>query len=109
MQSCAHADGKLLSRQEEGTAAAQVRQKVVDALQRQRSDIEPFLTMPWDVYCKNMATPGTWGGAPPPGAVSACSLATLPALGLTCLRVQAVLADVCAPALSELCAACAPK
>ena len=36
---------------------------MVTALQDARNDIEPFLTMPWDVYCRNMQKSGTWGGS----------------------------------------------
>jgi hypothetical protein len=56
------AEGRILSSIEETDAAAQVRSSVVDALQDSRESIEPFLTMPWDTYCKNMAASGTWGG-----------------------------------------------
>jgi OTU-like cysteine protease len=64
-QTCplAFAEGRILSSDEETAAAATVRADIVSALHDQREMIEPFLTMPWDVYCRNMASSGTWGGA----------------------------------------------
>jgi hypothetical protein len=59
------AEGRILSKDEETAAAATVRADIVSALHDQREMIEPFLTMPWDVYCRNMASFGTWGGASP--------------------------------------------
>ena len=58
-----YADHRILSAQEETKGAEEVRHAVVTALQDARDDIEPFLTMPWDVYCRNMRKSGTWGGA----------------------------------------------
>jgi hypothetical protein len=53
----------VLTAKEETHEAARVRAEVVQALQGARTMMEPFLTVPWDAYCKNMALPGTWGGA----------------------------------------------
>ena len=58
-----HAEGSVLSFSEETKEGARVRAAVVDALQSSREMIEPFLTSPWDDYCRAMRMSGTWGGA----------------------------------------------
>ena len=57
------AEQRILDRREEGALAAEIRGKVVAALQKRRTFLEPFMTMPWDTYCANMSQSGTWGGA----------------------------------------------
>ena len=59
------ADGKLLSPEEEGVAAAGLRQDIVAEMQRQKDFLSLFVTSDWDSYIRNMSRPGTWGGAPP--------------------------------------------
>lgn len=54
---------RILDRREEGVLAAEIRVRVVKALQKRRDFLEPFMTMPWDTYCNNMSQSGTWGGA----------------------------------------------
>lgn len=60
-----HADGKVLSPQEEGTAGAKLRSEIVAEMQRQKDTISLFIDQDWNSYIRRMSQSGTWGGKPP--------------------------------------------
>lgn len=57
------ADGRILTPEEEGKAADVLRADIVAEMQRQKDFLSLFVTSDWDQYVRNMARPGTWGGA----------------------------------------------
>eukprot|EP00892_Ulva_mutabilis_P000982 jgi/Ulvmu1/10885/UM007_0061.1 len=57
-------EGRLLSPEEEGLAAAGLRKDVVAEMQRQKDFLSLFVTTDWDTYVQNMSRSGTWGGEP---------------------------------------------
>jgi hypothetical protein len=58
-----YVEGRVLSQQEEGTAAAQLRKDIVKQMQAQRDFLSLFIEADWETYVREMAQPGVWGGA----------------------------------------------
>lgn len=56
------ADGRVLSKEEEGAEASRLRKGIVAEMQRNQAVLCLFVAQEWDSYMRRMAQSGTWGG-----------------------------------------------